>query len=179
MGVKLDTYYSIGYSYRDDPATGQKLVTSHMPWGSPSHKRTTVNWDLSYADPENQRTGWTILYGLETGLHYDLTVAMRLYYGTVGGSGHIGFWHASVDPTGAEVREQTQEVTEWIVAPGETSHTHIVHNWKAWLPPGQRLRVELDMWNVPDSQPMRYVGGTVRGFYGRPDAATPPPPPGA
>ncbi len=78
---------------------------------------------------------------------------------------------------GVDTRIATQEVTEWIVAPQETSHTHIVHNWKGWLPANQRLRVELDMWNVPDANPMRIVGGTVRGFYGRPDTGSTLPPP--
>jgi hypothetical protein len=166
MGIRLDTYLSLGFATRD-PDQGIKIPTSHKPVGGPLHKRVTVPWDTDFSDPENQHSGggWTILYGP---CHYDLVAVLRLWYGTPGASGHLGFWHASVID-GVDTRVATQEVCEWSVDPHETSNTHVgPMNWKGWLPAGQRLRVELDYWNGPEDVPIRIIGGQVRGWYGRP-----------
>lgn len=172
MPVKLDQYLSVGMTYRDNPDQGKLLPVSHLPWGGPDHHRETVNWDVSYADPENMRTGWTVLSGGSTGLHYDVSAAVRLWYGSPGASGHIGFWHAEVvtgpDGKPVDTRVATQEVFDWPVMPLETGHSHVGVHWKGWLPAGQRLRCEVTLWNAPDDQPMRIVGGTLRAFYGRP-----------
>ncbi len=172
MAVNLDTYLSLGFAYRDNPDEGVLVKNSHLPWGGPQHYRTTCKWDSAYSDPENQATVWTILYGRETGAHYSLSAAVRLWYGQEGASGHIGFWHAAVDAAGVETRTKTQEVRDWAVMPQETSHTHVPCEWRGWLPPGQRLRLEVTLWNSPGDKAMRIVGGTVAGFYGRPDPAS-------
>ncbi len=176
MPVNLNTYLSLGFAYRENPDDGVLIKNSHLPWGGPQHYRTTCKWDAKYSDPEDQATVWTILYGRDTGAHYKLSAAVRLWYGQQGASGHIGFWHASVDAAGVETREKTQEVRDWDVMPHETSHTHVPCEWSGWLPPGQRLRLEVTLWNSPNDKPMRIVGGTVSGFYGRPAANTTPPP---
>lgn len=167
MGINLDTYLSLAYATRE-PDDGLAVPNSHMPVGGPLHKRITIPWDTEYSDPELQHSGhgWTMLNGPA---HYDMTVVARLWYGVIGSSVHIGFWHASVAADGTETREATQEVVEWFVGPHETSNTHIFMNWKGWLPEGQRLRAEIDNWNGDDANPIRIVAASVRGFYGRPE----------